>query len=498
MITPREPEHGPGGDSAATLEPAPDAVLLRRYAREHDEGAFRQLVERHIDLVHSLALRRLGGDAHAAADVTQQVFTALARGALRLAPEIVLAGWLYGTTRHLSANWVRAEQSRRARERTAQDLLAMNTAPAAVVEWDQVRPWLDTVLDELGERDRTAILLRFFARHTFAQVGGALQVSEDAARMRVERALERLRAALAKRGVLSSAAALGGLLAQNAVAGAPAGLAATVAAGALKGAGVAVGIFALMNWTKLLIGVSGVVVVAGTVATVAVQRDRAAEAPLAAAPLPVAAGSRVDAAPVVAAPTEPNAGALALQRAASTSKVSTAGHVYPQINLAEVLAPNNVYYDGVTGVTMTYPEGWRVHQAMRWGDRNRENTVHFATGTRVQASMYYNMYADGAPPPVSSEQFFRTSAEKKEIQRVQAGRTDYKNVPESFVFREIDGRPSMSYFATYTQGDEVKAEYFMRIAGQRGYVMFFVNGSFEALKAQIPTIHQMGTTVRVP
>lgn len=75
---------------------------------------------------------------------------------------------------------------------------------------------------------------------------------------------------------------------------------------------------------------------------------------------------------------------------------------------------------------------------------------------------------------------------------------DYTNVRDTYVFREINDRPSLSYSAKYTHGNIVMAEYFMRILGQKGYVMFFVRGEANAIKAQIPTIPQMGMTVRVP
>ncbi len=71
-----------------------DAALLRRWADEKSEAAFTALVGRHLDLVYAAALRRLGGDAHAAADVAQQVFTTLARDASRLAQHTVLTAWL--------------------------------------------------------------------------------------------------------------------------------------------------------------------------------------------------------------------------------------------------------------------------------------------------------------------------------------------------------------------------------------------------------------------
>jgi RNA polymerase sigma factor (sigma-70 family) len=212
-----------------------DAALLRHYATTRSERAFTELVERHLDLVYFAALRRCGGDAHRAEDVAQQVFTTLARNAAALASHAVLTGWLYVTTRNVAANLLRAEHTRLAREAKAHAMSDV-LAPASVspaVDWDQLRPVLDGALDALGERDRDAVLLRFFENRPFAEIGAALRVTEDAARMRVDRALDKLRAALTKRGIASTSAALALALAQHAAQVKPAGLAASVTASAL-------------------------------------------------------------------------------------------------------------------------------------------------------------------------------------------------------------------------------------------------------------------------
>jgi hypothetical protein len=58
--------------------------LLRAYVPEHSEPAFEQLVRSYIDLVYSAALRRISGATLLAQDVTQIVFTDLARKAASL------------------------------------------------------------------------------------------------------------------------------------------------------------------------------------------------------------------------------------------------------------------------------------------------------------------------------------------------------------------------------------------------------------------------------
>ncbi|MDO8539655.1 MAG: sigma-70 family RNA polymerase sigma factor [Opitutaceae bacterium] len=238
-----------------------DAELLRGYAQERDESAFGELVQRHVNLVYGVALRRLGGDAHGAADVTQQVFTALARRAPSLSGRVLLPGWLYGAARNLSADFVRSEHARRAREQEAHTMHELDSNPSAAAKWDEVRPMLDNMIDELSARDREAVVLRFFAQRSFAQIGAALNVSEDAARMRLERALDKLHALLARRGVTSTSAALAAILANQAAATAPAGLAASVAGAALSGmavngAGALAALIASMSASKVSMSVA--------------------------------------------------------------------------------------------------------------------------------------------------------------------------------------------------------------------------------------------------
>jgi RNA polymerase sigma factor (sigma-70 family) len=252
----------PGAPSEAEVR-IEDRELLRRYVEDRDQRAFGVCVHRHVDLVYSAALRRLGGDAHSASDVTQRVFTALARQAATLAQGVVLPAWLYATTRHLTANLVRAEQRRRTREQEAHAMNELNATLPSAAEWERLRPMLDEVMDELGEPERGAVLLRFFARRPFTEIGAALQVSEDAARMRVERALAKLRVAFGRRGVASTASALATVLSHHAVAAAPAGLAATATGAALSGVGVVAGALAFMALTKFQAALVAAVIIAG-------------------------------------------------------------------------------------------------------------------------------------------------------------------------------------------------------------------------------------------
>lgn len=146
-------------------------------------------------------------------------------------------------------------------------------------DWEKLRPVLDDALDELRDDDRVAVLLRYFEGRSFAEVGARLRLTDNAARMRVERALEKMHAALGRRGVTSTTAALGLALASQAAVLAPAGLATAVTGTALAGAGgaaiatAAAGTF--MSMTKIQMGVAAVIAVAGTTGYVMQARNAA-------------------------------------------------------------------------------------------------------------------------------------------------------------------------------------------------------------------------------
>jgi len=215
-----------------------DAELISRYAADGSEAAFAELTRRHVDLVYSAALRLVNGDVHSAQDVTQQVFTEVARQAKRLARHPALVGWLYTTTRLMALRVNRTEQRRKAREQeanTMNELLHHDEPPA---DWNQLRPVLEDAMHELDDQDRHAVLLRYFQNKTLNEVGAALNLTENAARMRVERALDKLRGKLARRGVTTTASALAAAVAANAVQAAPAGFAATLSAAAIAGGAV--------------------------------------------------------------------------------------------------------------------------------------------------------------------------------------------------------------------------------------------------------------------
>src|SRR5438876_1843260 len=136
-----------------------DAELLRRYATDRSEAAFTELIRRQVDLVYSAALRLMNGDVHRAQDVTQQVFSELARQAKRLTRHPALAGWLYTTTRLMALRATRTEQRRTAREQEATAMNELLREPGPEQDWKDLGPVLEDVMHDLGEKDRLAVLL---------------------------------------------------------------------------------------------------------------------------------------------------------------------------------------------------------------------------------------------------------------------------------------------------------------------------------------------------
>ncbi len=236
-----------------------DHELLRRYAEHGDEEAFTELVRRHLNLVWAAALR-VGGNPELARDVAQTVFTDLARKAGSLPQDTILAGWLYRAACLAATNQVRGETRRVLREQYAmatQD--PVHSDPAGNHAAETLQPLLDSALAELSEADRDAVVLRFLAGRSLAEVGAALGTSEDAAQKRVSRALEKLREAFRRRGVNLAGGAMAAALSLAAAESAPIGAASGITAGALAAAGTAggTGTWLLIMKSKLTLGIMG-------------------------------------------------------------------------------------------------------------------------------------------------------------------------------------------------------------------------------------------------
>lgn len=330
-----------------------DHELLLRYTRRADQRAFTDLVQRHVNLVYASALRHLHGDRHRAEDVTQEVFTLLARKASGLAQHPSLAGWLYATARLSALDTLRREQRRLHRETKAEAMsLSASTSPQP--HWETVRPVLDDALQDLAERERLPVILRFFGQQSFSAIGQQLGLSENAAQKRVDRALDLLNSALAKRGIASTAALLGASLSHAAIT-APSALATTVSTTALAtmaAAPAAAGFFGLSALATKTLTAGAAVVAVATGAAFAWQTSSSAPAETPAtvvAPAPVVTPQPPIATPQapapVAAPAKSEPARLPtqllymVQRGDTAEKIARRWNVTPE----RLIAVNPVY-----------------------------------------------------------------------------------------------------------------------------------------------------------
>jgi RNA polymerase sigma factor (sigma-70 family) len=222
-------------------------------------------------------------DEHRAEEITQAVFIILARKADSLDDKTILPGWLCRTARYASANALTIQRRRQRREQEAFMQSTLNEAePMREETWNQIAPLLDGAMEKLGQENHDALVLRFFENKTFAEVGATLGASEDAAKMRVNRALEKLRKFFTKRGVSSTTAIIAGTISANSVQAAPVALAKSVTAVAIVKGSIAAastitlvkGTMKMMTWLKIkfALGVGLVALIASGAATVAISQ----------------------------------------------------------------------------------------------------------------------------------------------------------------------------------------------------------------------------------
>lgn len=205
---------------------ARDIDLLREYVRIGSEPAFAELVQRHLNLVYSAALRHVGIPAQAE-EIAQAAFIILARKAASLRDGTVLEAWLYETTRLTAISFLRGERRRQFREQEAyvQSISGDSTENSA---WRQLESLLDEAMERLSREDREVVVLRFFKDMKLRDVAEALSITEAAAQRRAARAVEKLRLYFARRGVAVSAGVVAMVISANAVKAAPSALAGTI------------------------------------------------------------------------------------------------------------------------------------------------------------------------------------------------------------------------------------------------------------------------------
>src|SRR6267378_1086459 len=273
-----------------------DSVLLQEYVEHGSEEAFATLVARHVNKVYSIALRHTR-NAHQAEEITQAIFVLLARKSRQLGKRVILSGWLCRTARLSAVTFVRSEIRRTRREQEAHMQNLLNESESEV--WPQIAPVLDAAMAGLSQADHDAVALRFFDGKSMKEISAALGASEDAVKMRVNRAVEKLRIFFTRRGIVCSATALTAAISANAVHAAPIGLAVSIStAAALSGTAIAATAtttatkaIALITAQKTLIAGIAAVALAAGVGMYVIQRVTAAP-PVQSQPALRAASSR--------------------------------------------------------------------------------------------------------------------------------------------------------------------------------------------------------------
>jgi hypothetical protein len=234
-----------------------------------------------------------------------------------------LPGWLYRVACREASNQVRGEVRRRQREAVAMSLSAPETTPP--VPWERMAPLLDEAMRELPRTDQDAVVLRYFQGKSLRETGAALKLSEEAARKRIARALDKMRGHFARRGVTASAALLAEAIGANAAPAVPAALAGSVtgaslagAAGAASGAGSLLLRTILMNTNVKTLLAAAAMVTAVAVPVMLVFHQNQPKAALPQVPVVIPASS--PAAPMAA--VQPTPGAEPVPLPASTTQSS--------------------------------------------------------------------------------------------------------------------------------------------------------------------------------
>ncbi|VTR96198.1 sigma-70 family rna polymerase sigma factor : Uncultured bacterium genome assembly Metasoil_fosmids_resub OS=uncultured bacterium PE=4 SV=1: Sigma70_r2: Sigma70_r4_2 [Gemmata massiliana] len=201
--------------SATCSDAGTDADLLARFAADRDERTFAELVHRHGALVHGTA-RRIAGDPDAAHDAFQATFLLLARKASAGGWGPTVGPWLYRVACRVAAR-ARSRMARRPGHAPVADVPGHAPDPGAGLAWADVRGALDRGLASLPARLRDPLVLCYLEGLTRDEAADALGCSPVVLKGRIARGRDRLRRALAGRGITLTAALSGVLVAGNGV-----------------------------------------------------------------------------------------------------------------------------------------------------------------------------------------------------------------------------------------------------------------------------------------
>jgi RNA polymerase sigma factor (sigma-70 family) len=236
-----------------------DWELLGQYREQNSNDAFRKLADRHMKLVYNTCRRDLD-NAQAAEDATQLVFILLARKAKSITRGASISSWLFTTARFVCKEMIRNDMRRRRREEAA---AMVDSHATQSKEWDLIEPQLNDALSTLGASDREAVLMRYYSGMSLFEIAGQIGTTEDTARKRVSRAVDKLRHYFQREQATAHLLSLDALLATYCAGSVPAHTHATVMS-TLHNLGVAQGAPAALNSHAGVLLKKGVIVLMDT------------------------------------------------------------------------------------------------------------------------------------------------------------------------------------------------------------------------------------------
>ncbi len=180
---------GQGPEEAHATE---EQQLVR--AAQHDVAAFGPLYARYQDRLYTY-LRTRTGTAEDAADLTQQVFMQALDALPRYRSQgVSVAAWLFRIARNAATDWQRRQRPTVPWETLPEAFhpCAPETADGALLQREAFAP-LYALLAGLDASTREALILRFTAQLTLAEIGAVLGKSEEATRKQITRALHTLK-----------------------------------------------------------------------------------------------------------------------------------------------------------------------------------------------------------------------------------------------------------------------------------------------------------------
>ncbi|MBI2894092.1 MAG: sigma-70 family RNA polymerase sigma factor [Deltaproteobacteria bacterium] len=141
-------------------------------------------------------------DQHDAADATQETFVAVLEAIEGFRGESSLRTWIFGIARRRCIDRLRKQTRRKTDATDAMDQHAdPGTLQDARLERCQNASMLHRLLGELPDIDQSILLMRFDHGLSFQEIGEALGIRADNAKVRAHRALQKLRPMLERRGL---------------------------------------------------------------------------------------------------------------------------------------------------------------------------------------------------------------------------------------------------------------------------------------------------------